>query len=296
MTAKRLRKIYVSSTTKDLQDYRKAAIQAIRDLGHFPVVMEHYGAVDQSAVEKCLSDVRQCDAYIGIIAWRYGFVPDGFEHSITELEYLEAEKQNVSRFLFLLDDNAPWAPGAIDRQRDLIDGFRQRLMKSRIVAFFDSPTTLAKLVTSALVREDFTSGENTSAARVPQQKADERKNFLHTMMRLATHCRNSLRGTLKAPTEQAIAHYRENVSNYAEFLYDWQLLTSSSELYELLHLFKRQAERVDLFMRSLTSDQAELGGKGLSDCEKAYEDLDAFFSRLRDELREELKRIDLQSE
>jgi Domain of unknown function (DUF4062) len=37
--------------------------------------MEDYVATDERPVEKCLNDVDQSDIYIGIFAFRYGYVP-----------------------------------------------------------------------------------------------------------------------------------------------------------------------------------------------------------------------------
>ncbi len=52
--------------------------------------MEDYVASDQRPVDDCLKDVAKSDIYVGIIAWRYGYIPP-IEHdnpnqlSITEL-------------------------------------------------------------------------------------------------------------------------------------------------------------------------------------------------------------------
>ena len=48
--------------------------------------METYVAEPRRPVDKCLNDVAACDLYIGVFAWRYGYVPSGFTQSITELD------------------------------------------------------------------------------------------------------------------------------------------------------------------------------------------------------------------
>jgi Domain of unknown function (DUF4062) len=45
-------------------------------LGHDAIAMEDYVATDRRPLQKCLADVAACDGYIGIFAWRYGFVPE----------------------------------------------------------------------------------------------------------------------------------------------------------------------------------------------------------------------------
>jgi hypothetical protein len=39
------------------------------------IAMEHYVAADQRPLDKCLEDVCGCDLYIGLFAWRYGYIP-----------------------------------------------------------------------------------------------------------------------------------------------------------------------------------------------------------------------------
>src|SRR5258705_6128431 len=68
-------RIYVSSTFADLENYRSAVGAALRRLNHQDVAMEYYVAEDMRPVERCLSDVASCDLYIGIFAFRYGYIP-----------------------------------------------------------------------------------------------------------------------------------------------------------------------------------------------------------------------------
>ena len=60
---------------------------------HDVIAMEDYVATDQRPIEKCLADVATSDLYIGIFAWRYGYIPpekNPDHKSITELEYRKA--------------------------------------------------------------------------------------------------------------------------------------------------------------------------------------------------------------
>ena len=83
-------KVYISATQKDLLEYRAAVHAVARRLEIDDVAMEAYGADIRPPLERCLADVRRCDLYVGLFAWRYGFRPPGQESSITELEYREA--------------------------------------------------------------------------------------------------------------------------------------------------------------------------------------------------------------
>src|SRR6266542_5091339 len=83
-------KVYVSATQRDLLECRAAVHGATRRLGIEDIAMEAYVAEGRPPLDKCLEDVRRCDLYIGLFAWRYGFIPPGADCSITEMEYREA--------------------------------------------------------------------------------------------------------------------------------------------------------------------------------------------------------------
>ena len=38
--------------------------------------MEDYVAKDQRPLQMCLDDVASSDVYVGIFAWRYGYIPE----------------------------------------------------------------------------------------------------------------------------------------------------------------------------------------------------------------------------
>ena len=67
-------RIYISSTYEDLE-YREAVYRALRKMGHDVISMEYYVAQGQRPLQKCLEDVASCDIYIGIFAWKYGYIP-----------------------------------------------------------------------------------------------------------------------------------------------------------------------------------------------------------------------------
>jgi len=120
-------KIYISSTYLDLQEYRRQVSLVLRRLGHEDVAMEYYVAEDQRPVDRCLSDVAACDLFIGIYAWRYGWVPsenNPAQLSITEMEYRQAEKIGKPCFIFLLNDEAPWPRKSTDKDTTQIEKLR----------------------------------------------------------------------------------------------------------------------------------------------------------------------------
>src|SRR5262245_34740793 len=69
-------KIYLSSTYTDLLGCREAVYKVLRMMRHDVIAMEDYGATDRRPLDKCLDDVARTDLYLGIFAWRYGYVPE----------------------------------------------------------------------------------------------------------------------------------------------------------------------------------------------------------------------------
>ena len=142
-------------------------------MGHDAIAMEDYVASDQRPVDKCLADVAACEVYVGIFAWRYGYIPptaNPEQRSITEMEYREASTRNKPRLIFLLDDQAPWSPQLMDAVTGdgdngaCIKALRQELAEEKLVSFFTTPDELATLVSVAVGQW---SGEQTPA--VPQE-------------------------------------------------------------------------------------------------------------------------------
>src|SRR6185436_12877522 len=83
----------ISSTALDLPEHRERVFDACIAEGFFPIGMEHLPARDASGIQVSIEMVDQADVYIGIYAWRYGWVPD-FDNpgkiSITEMEFNRA--------------------------------------------------------------------------------------------------------------------------------------------------------------------------------------------------------------
>lgn len=157
-------KIYISSPYEDLKEYREAVYHALRQMKHDVIAMEYYVATDQRPLQKCLEDVASCDIYIGIFAWRYGFIPqdkkdnpDGL--SITELEYRKAKELGIPCLVFLLDDKAAWILSFVDgtplsgTNGENINRLRNELKNDQITPFFKNPDDLSVLVVTSVGHE-----------------------------------------------------------------------------------------------------------------------------------------------
>lgn len=109
------RKVFVSSTTKDLSEYRKAAYDVVSGLskeylGKFqlvPVTMDTEGqSGERAAIDECIKWVEESHWIALIVAWNYGHVgQDG--RSVTESEYryaTESCKPAKTCFVYIAGD------------------------------------------------------------------------------------------------------------------------------------------------------------------------------------------------
>jgi len=153
-------RIYVSSTFSDLEEYRAKVIHTINGMAdHKAVAMEYYPAADRPPVEKCLADVAGCEVYVGIFAWRYGYIPFDCNpegKSITELEYRYAQEKNIPCLIFLVDTKADWPLDRMDYNNEeggngeYIKKFRKNLETDLIVSYFANLDDLAANVYKAI--------------------------------------------------------------------------------------------------------------------------------------------------
>src|SRR5215212_10140487 len=77
----------IGSTALDLPEHRALVHKACLDAEVFPIGMEQLPARDASGIAASLEMVDKADIYLGVYAFRYGWVPDGKGVSITEMEF-----------------------------------------------------------------------------------------------------------------------------------------------------------------------------------------------------------------
>jgi len=145
-------KVMLSSTSLDLPKYRTAARDACLAAGTFPMMMEHLPASDADAVGVSLRMVEETEIYVGILAHRYGYVPEGADRSITQMEYERAVERGIPRLMFLIHKDVPVlvddieiGPGA-----EKLKAFKDRVCRDRVVRFFRSEDDLRAGLIQAL--------------------------------------------------------------------------------------------------------------------------------------------------
>ena len=87
-----IQRVFIASTSEDLEAYRLEAIDVIRELKLIPVHAEGFDPhADAGIVEACRQEVVGSDLVLAIVAWRRGWVPEperggNGRDSITKLE------------------------------------------------------------------------------------------------------------------------------------------------------------------------------------------------------------------
>ena len=93
-------RVFVSSTFHDNEERRKRVLDAIRRADMQPVAMETWTAEERTAKLASIDYVSGSDVFVGILAWRYGWIPPDETKSITELEFEAAD--GIDRLMFVI--------------------------------------------------------------------------------------------------------------------------------------------------------------------------------------------------
>lgn len=146
--------VFISSTSADLKEHRAAVRESLLHAGYHPIDMADFMARSADATTACLDEVAEADLFVGIYAWRYGFIPQGAEISITEQEFEEARALEKPCFCFMVEEGYDW-PAAFREEGkggELLKKFKARLDATLVRTTFTTPDSLAKKVLSSLAR------------------------------------------------------------------------------------------------------------------------------------------------
>ncbi len=183
--------IMIGSTARDLPVYRAQVMDACLQVNMSPKMMEHMPALDSDAITASLELVDEADVYIGIFAHRYGYIPDGRDKSLTEMEYERAVERGIPQLIFLMSDDVPVLPKDVDKGDSAIklDDLKERLKKEHVVKFFKNPEDLRGLTLLSLSKVN---KQNVAVEGVRDQKAindsilDEIKEIRNSLRALLT--------------------------------------------------------------------------------------------------------------
>lgn len=144
--------MFVSSTYDDLQEERKAVIEALLQMNCFPVGMEYFNAADDSQWDVISSLIDECDYYVLIVAGRYGSIDEASGKSYTQKEYEYATKQGVPVISFVHSDINLLPSGKVDSDPALVtklNDFKDEISK-KLWQKWDNKDSLASAVVLSL--------------------------------------------------------------------------------------------------------------------------------------------------
>jgi hypothetical protein len=127
------RQVFISSTAKDLEKFRKAVIEKIELMDDWKcVAMERFGPREGDTVEVCKKLVQKCELFLGIVGHCYGSRPKDSPTSYTEHEYEAAVTANIRRLMFVARDELKPASEllATDSDPERQIRFRDRVLQS----------------------------------------------------------------------------------------------------------------------------------------------------------------------
>lgn len=165
--------VFLSSTIADLKEYRQAVQDALLKRAQVVCFLsEDWPNTYQLTIPKCRNEILRARGYIGIFAYWYGYVPEGYERSITHMEFTWAMEKWETHYdppiAILMPESASKAEEALkkkaaalipsdpDKQRahdQLLLSFRKLVTETgRTVRWFRSKKELREWVIEIGVR------------------------------------------------------------------------------------------------------------------------------------------------
>ncbi len=144
--------VFVSSTYEDLQEERKAVMEALLQMNCFPVGMEYFNAADDSQWDVITSLIDECDYYVLIVAGRYGSIDEASGISYTQKEYEYAVKKNIPVISFVYKDINQLPSGKVEHNPDVLkklEEFKNEIGK-KLWQTWDNKDSLASAVVLSL--------------------------------------------------------------------------------------------------------------------------------------------------
>jgi hypothetical protein len=148
-----MKRVFLSSTAKDLHDFREKVYHAIEGMDGFHCVrMEDFGARDSDAQKFCPEKISECDVFVCLAGLCHGSSPSDSEHSYTEIEYEHASESDIPCLIFMSAEDH-FYEGYFrepDEKWQKQQNFRAQVSRERILDSFTQPDELATKVIKAL--------------------------------------------------------------------------------------------------------------------------------------------------
>jgi NB-ARC domain/Domain of unknown function (DUF4062) len=159
-------RVFLSSTSRDLKEYRDAGIGVCNRFGLTPVGMEFFGAMPAGASEASKERLAGSNVYVGLFAHRYGYVEDGYDCSVTEIEFDYAGELGIDRLCFLVDPEYPWPVADVEQRRHAeVQAFREKVERESVRELFTTVDDFEKKLLASLV-DWSAAGDAQAGARI----------------------------------------------------------------------------------------------------------------------------------
>ncbi|MCB0598617.1 MAG: SUMF1/EgtB/PvdO family nonheme iron enzyme [Lewinellaceae bacterium] len=147
-------KIFISSTYQDLVGHREAVDNILRRMKQESVIMEFFGSRTDEATAVCEQEILDSDIVVGIYAHRYGWIPDGSDIAITEMEFDWALRHGKKILCYTIDEEHPWKKKWIEigKPGQLLEDFKKTKAGKFVKSNFTTPENLAAQVAADLSR------------------------------------------------------------------------------------------------------------------------------------------------
>lgn len=229
-------KIFLSSTYEDLVDHRAKAAQAVERLGQHGIRMEVFGARPGEATAICLDEIDSSDAFVGIYAHRYGYIPDRSETSITEQEFDFAQQKEKPTFCFFVDENHPWLPAHIEPEpgQSKLKAFKRKVSQKVIRDTFTTPEDLAYKVSSSIGRFLLATKIKEELERVPGSENVSTPQGRDQVSRRAVRLETIIRGARVLLVNDIPAEMRHVIAILRALDIEVEVVTTSANALKLL--------------------------------------------------------------
>lgn len=145
--------VYLSSTYRDLIEYRRMAVDVILRINLMPIFMENFPSTDENPLLKISELIKGADIFVGIYAHRYGWIPPDHDKSILEIEYDWARERGIPCVILFIDNDVPWPIDYMDHEnRYRMQDLKRRLSLNHIVGFVRSPDDLGVKLLSSIIQ------------------------------------------------------------------------------------------------------------------------------------------------
>lgn len=144
---------FISSTSKDLIEERKAVIDCVLETHNFPVAMELFNANSFSQWEYIKKEIDNIDYYILILGGKYGTISPNEQISYTEKEFNYAREKGIPIMPFVIEDTnkLPFDKNESEEpRRKLLENFRKKVTSGLLVDFYTNKDDLKYKVSLAI--------------------------------------------------------------------------------------------------------------------------------------------------